>query len=186
MKIQFIVASFLIFVFAKCKKDKLEPDGQYFGYAKGEINGVVVNYNKANGGLLYNLADSVSLNFEKWDGLILKESISVQKIYKQTNLPQRINKYDYTAIRIEKLSSSYYTLRDDGDVVCDVYNIYEPDSLQNYIIITSYNFQTKEIKGTFQATYLIDSSRVAGVGKCRPSAPDTIRIRNGEFHTKIF
>jgi hypothetical protein len=174
------------FAFSTCKKDKAAPEGNYFGYAKAEINGVSVNYNKANGALLYNLNDSISLNFEKWDGSVLKESISIQKIYKGTNLSQRIYKYDYTETRIKKLSSGYYTLRDDGDVVCDLYNIYEPDSLQNYIIISSYNPQTKEIRGTFQATYLIDSARVATIGKCRATAPDTIRIRNGEFYTKIF
>ena len=180
MKILLKLVSFCIFIFAKCKKDI--PEEQYFGYAKAEINGTIVNFNKVRGNLLYNLEDSLALNFEKWDGLILKEAISIQKIYKRTNLPQRIYKYDYTAIRIEKLSSSYYTLRDDGDVLCDIYNVHEPDSLQNYITITSYNSQTKEIRGTFQATYLIDPTR----SKCRPGAPDTIRIKNGEFNTKIF
>lgn len=181
-----IISLFFLFVFAKCKKDKIDSNGNYFGYAKAEVNGVTVNYNKVNGSLLYNLTDSISLNFEKWEGLVLKETISIQKIYKQLNLPQRIYKYNYAATRIEKLSSSYYTLRDDGDVICDIYNTHEPDSLQNFIIITSYNPQTKEIRGTFQATYLIDSNRIATIGKCRPLAPDTLRIRNGEFYTKIF
>lgn len=169
-------------VFAKCKKKVPEPDTKYFGYAKAEINGVIVNYNKVNGRLLYNLEDSISLNLEKWDGLILKQAIGIQKIFKLTNLLQRIYQYDYTATRIEKLSSSYYTLRDDGDVLCDIYNVHQPDSLQNHVTITSYNSQTKEIWGTFQATYLIDTTRL----KCRSNAPDTIKIRNGEFYTKIF
>ncbi len=187
MRTSLIVATFLLFVFAKCKKDELEPEGNFFGYAKAEINGIPMNFNKANGGLLYNLSDSISVNLEKWNGLVLTESISIQKIYKWSNLSQKIYKYDYSAIKINKLSSGYVTLRDDGDVICDVYNVYEPDSLQNYITITSYNSQTNEIKGRFQVTYLIDSSRVANRGrKCRPTAPDTIRIRNGEFLTKIF
>jgi hypothetical protein len=184
MKKSLIITCFCIFTFAKCKKDP--PEEQYFGYAKAHINGTIVNFNKVRGNLLYNLEDSVSLNFEKWDGLVLKESISIQKIYKNTNNSQRIYKYSYSNNRIEKLSSAYYTLRDDGDVLCDVYNVYEPDSIQNFITITSFNTQTKEIRGTFQATYLIDSSRVIAIGKCRPTAPDTIRIRNGEFYTKIF
>lgn len=171
-----------MFVFAKCKKEIPDQEGNYFGYAKAEINGVVVNYNKVRGTLLYNLEDSISLNLEKWDGLILKQAIGIQKIFKRTNSPQRVYPHDYSAVRIEKLSSSYNTLRDDGDVLCDVYNVYQPDSLQNYVTITAYNSQTKEIRGTFQATYLIDTSRV----KCYSNAPDTIRIRNGEFYTKIF
>ncbi len=164
-------------IFAKCKKDKWE--GIYFGYAKAEINGVKVNF-KASGGLLYNLADSISLVFQKLDGFVLKESISIQKIYKGTNLPQSIHKVDNSTIRVESLSSAYYMT--DDDLICDIYDVYEPDSAQNYISITDFNSQTKEIKGIFQVTYLIDPAW----RKCNPAAPDTIRIRNGVFHTKVF
>ena len=180
MKKAVIIGCFFIFIFAKCKKESLEA--KYFGYAKAELNRIAINFNKVRGALLYNSEDSLSVSFEKWDGLILKESITILKIFKVTNTAQQIYKYDYTVNRVVKLSSGYYTFRDDGDVGCDTYNIYEPDSLQNNITITSFNSQTKEIKGTFQATYLIDPSRI----KCRPTAPDTIRIKNGEFYTKIF
>lgn len=178
MKQILVSACFYLFLFAGCKKSSTEP---YFGYAKADINGVSVSFNKARGNILYNLNDTISLNFEKWDGLILKEEIGIQKIFKLTNNSQRIHKYSYNGWLIEKLSSSYGTLRDDGDVGCDMYDIYQPDSLQNHITITSFNPQTNEIRGTFQATYLIDPTRI----KCRPTAPDTIRIRNGEFYTKI-
>jgi hypothetical protein len=182
-----LIALFIsFFISAKCRKDKPGLQGKYFGYAKAEINGSAVYFNLASGGLLYNLPDTISLNFEIWDGPTLKESIGIQKIYKRTTLPQRIYKFNYHADRIEKLSSGYYTLRDDGDVLCDIYNVYEPDSLQNDIVITYFNQLTNEIKGTFQATYLIDSGLVVNGSKCRPSAPDTIRIRNGAFHTKLF
>lgn len=180
MKKAVIISCFLIFIFATCKKDPLEE--KYFGYAKAELNGTVVNFNKVHGALFYNSEDSPSVSLERWDGLVLKESITIMKMFKVTNIAQRIHKYDYTVARLVKLSSAYDTFRDDGDVGCDKYNVYEPDSLQNYITITSFNSQTKEIKGTFQATYLIDQSRP----KCRTTAPDTIRIRNGEFYTKIF
>ncbi|MDQ6758199.1 MAG: hypothetical protein M3004_14850 [Bacteroidota bacterium] len=180
MKKTIIIGCLSIFIFAKCKKNP--PEEQYYGYAKAEINGTMINFNKVKGILLYALEDSIALSFERWDGLILRESISILKIFKGTNAAQRIYKYDYSVNRLARLSSGYYTFRDDGDVGCDTYNIYEPDSSQNKIIITSFNSQTKEIKGTFQATYLIDQTRP----KCRLSAPDTIRIRNGEFYTKIF
>lgn len=175
-----IICCFFIFIFAKCKKDPLEE--KYFGYAGAELNGITVNFNKVHGALFYNSEDSLSVSLEKWDGLVLKESFSILKIIKVPNIAQRIYKFDYTVNRVAKLSSGYYTFRDDGDVGCDSYNIYEPDSLQNYITITSFNSQTKEIRGTFQTTYLIDQS----TPKCRTTAPDTIRIKNGEFYTKIF
>lgn len=89
MKILWFVFFFFIVVFARCKKEKTEAEEGYFGYFKGEVNGVKQNF-KANGGLLYNLSDSLSLNFENWEGSILRESISIQKIYKEPNITQRI------------------------------------------------------------------------------------------------
>jgi hypothetical protein len=180
MKQILLGACLCLFLFAKCKKDSTEPEGNYFGYAKADINGVTVNFNKVRGGLLYNLDDSISLSLEKWDGLLFKEQITFQKLFKWTINPQRIYKFPNNINRIQKLSSAYYTLSNGGDVICDVYDNYEPDSLQNYITITSFNSQTNEIRGTFQATYLIE------MPKCRTAAPDTLRIRNGEFYTKIF
>ena len=184
MKTSLIITCFCIFTFAKCKKDNNEPEGQYFGYTKATVNGNIITYNKCAGSFLLNNPDSIGLSFERWEGLISKEAIGFQRVANFLS-PQRIYKYNLNLTPI-KLSSTYSTLRDDGDVLCDFYNIYEPDSLQNFITITSFNTQTKEIRGTFQATYLIDSSRVIAIGKCRPTAPDTIRIRNGEFYTKIF
>lgn len=181
MKNILLSACLCLFIFATCKKNNSEPEGNYYGYAKAEINGVPITFNKVRGGLLYNLNDSISLNFEKWDGLIQKEDFGFQKLYKFSTSSQRVFKYNYGAARIEKLSSSYYTLI-GGDVICDRYDIYEPDSMLNRITITSLNTQTNEISGTFQATYIIDPTRV----KCKPTAPDTLRIRNGEFYTKIF
>lgn len=180
MRHSLLLALCCIFVFAKCKKEK--NDGNYFGYAKAELNGIAVTYNEIRGGTSHN-SDTSWLVFERWESLIPKEVMNFGSLVKTINLSQRIHKRNHGD---NTLTSNYYTLRDDGDIPCDDYNIYEPDSLQNFITITSFNPQTKEIKGTFQATYLIDSARVATKGKCRPSAPDTIRIRNGEFYTKIF
>jgi hypothetical protein len=182
MKHTLIIFCLSIFIFAKCKKDKLEPEGQYYGNAKAEINGSMVSFNTPRGALKSNSYDSIYISLEKWDGLVLKEVISFGPILKTVGLVQRINKNNYSTSGIGPLSSSYSTLRDDGDVLCDFYHIYERDSLHNSIIITSFNAATKEISGSFQATYLIDPTRV----KCRTTAPDTMRIKNGEFYTKIF
>ena len=70
---------------------------------------------------------------------------------------------------------------DDGDVLCDIYDVHTGDSITNGMHLTNYNQQLKEVKGTFQVTLIIDNSRP----KCLASAPDTIRITNGEFYTKF-
>lgn len=179
MKIYLIAVFLFIFIFAKCKKDKDDQAGQFYGYAKATANGNWVNFNKARAWFFNNNIDSVSVLFERWDGSLRREVISFGPMIKAINMPQRIKKAIFGS---STLTSSYTTVRDDGDVLCDVYHIYEPDSLQNFITITAFDPQTKEIRGTFQATFLIDPIRI----KCMPTAPDTIRIRNGEFYTKIF
>ncbi len=170
-----------IFLFGNCDKDNNELGGTYFGYAKAELNGKEVYFNKARAGLLYNLTDSISLIFERYERLILKEALDFQKVHKAVS-KQQVYKYDYSFTKIQKLSSGYNTLSDDGDVLCDVYHVFESDSLQNKITITSFDPSSKEIKGKFEGTYVIDKTRI----KCVPSAPDTIRVKNGVFHTKLF
>ncbi len=79
----------------------------------------------------------------------------------------------------EKVMSSFGTLSDDGDVLCHTYDVLEVDSLNNWVKITKYNPQTKDISGEFSVTYI-------KTRECATfSYPDTIRIRNGVFHTKI-
>jgi hypothetical protein len=160
----------------KCKKDPYADI--YFGNGEAIINGNTINFNKARANLINSNPDSISIGLERWEGGIKKEGISFFRAKVSNNSPQTTHK---NVISLNLLISNYVTVIADGDVVCDFYNIFEPDSIQNNITITSYNSTTKEIRGIFQGTYLIDPTRV----KCNPAAPDTIRIRNGEFYTKI-
>lgn len=70
-----------------------------------------------------------------------------------------------------------FELVSDGDVSGDLF--YTADSEDNYIQIDSYNEKTKEIKGSFQLTLAIQMPRRSN------ALPDTLRFRNGRFHTKI-
>lgn len=81
----------------------------------------------------------------------------------------------------EPYQSSFITSTADGDVNCDVYQIVEELSNENWIEITEYNYDTKEFRGTFRATFAIDEDRT----RCDPNAPDTIRFTNGQFYSKI-
>lgn len=78
----------------------------------------------------------------------------------------------------DKPKVALFELLSDGDVAGDSY--YTVDSEDNYIQIDSYNAKTEEIKGSFQLT-------LVGAGNPRSSSvlPDTLRFRNGRFHTRI-
>lgn len=66
----------------------------------------------------------------------------------------------------------------NSDVSLNSY--YTVDSEDNYIQIDSYNEKTQEVKGTFQLTFAVRKNRSPG-----DPLPDTLRFRNGRFHTKI-
>jgi len=71
----------------------------------------------------------------------------------------------------------FYTSISDGDVAGDVYNVL--NSEDNFIEIDDYKVSTKEIKGRFQITFIVESKRYGHY------LPDTLRFLNGRFHTKI-
>jgi hypothetical protein len=70
-----------------------------------------------------------------------------------------------------------YTSVSDGDVAGDQYQVLSTED--NYIDIEDYNAVSKEIKGTFQVTFTLESK---GYGH---NLPDTLRFTEGRFHTKI-
>jgi hypothetical protein len=71
--------------------------------------------------------------------------------------------------------------REEGDATIQIYKILDSPKENNYLQIDEYNKDTKEIKGRFQVVFVVDSPR-----KLRGNYdPDTIRLTNGIFHTKI-
>lgn len=72
---------------------------------------------------------------------------------------------------------AFYTLVSDGDVSGDTYRVL--DTEEAYLQIDEIITKTKEIKGTFQVTFVINQPRR------HVALPDTLRFLNGRFHTKI-
>ena len=72
----------------------------------------------------------------------------------------------------------YVTVLQSGDVAGDVYEVLESE--ENYLIVTSWDAEKREIKGEFQASFLF-----AGELHSTPDAPDTLRFSQGYFHTRI-
>jgi hypothetical protein len=177
MKLLFAIL--VVFLFS-CSKGSNEASGNYFGYGKATINGAQWD-SKARGFLLDGKPDSVVLVFENMQGDVTKDDISFYKVSTQL-IRQKVGKMDFSNLS-KRLAARYAVMRPDGIIVCTLYNVLEQDSLLNNITITSYDSATKEIKGTFEVSFLMDTTLNKS---CNPGALDTVRVRNGEFHTKIF
>ncbi len=65
----------------------------------------------------------------------------------------------------------------DYDVIMAYYLVAESDS-SSFITVTSYDSLSGDIRGSFDATFAV-------YGRHDKSYPDTIRLRNGRFHTRI-
>lgn len=76
--------------------------------------------------------------------------------------------------------SNYGTLKDDGDVACDYYDLLLSDSINNYIELTEVGTEQKRFKGRFSVTYLRTNTNI-----CDETKLDTLRFRNGEFFLKL-
>lgn len=141
-------------------------------------------------------------NGEPWNGLIYAQpdepygygfSISINAFNKQQILRENLhfykipyivkkNKIDTIELRIDTVltGASYNTILDDGDVLGDIFDVYNGAS-ENYIRVTSYDENSGEVRGEFAVTFVFDETD----NRSDPTAPDTIRFTNGQFHTKI-
>jgi hypothetical protein len=82
----------------------------------------------------------------------------------------------HTQPELARTYASFSTMQDDGDVWCDLYEVVESDSINNWVHITQQNKNFTEIWGEFSITL----HRKSG---CPSSVyPDTLRIKDGEFH----
>lgn len=73
--------------------------------------------------------------------------------------------------------ANFHTWTSDGDVVGDNYSVLSGED--NFFEIESYNPNTKEMKGKFEVTFVLERQ---GWGHF---LADTLRFKNGRFHTKI-
>lgn len=99
-----------------------------------------------------------------------------------------LSKIPYGTGRHFIIPSRYYDCEEDDPVYGtffpmddDVINgFYDPlNAAHNYVEIYEYNSKTQEIKGRFQITFVRKKRGEV------PVLPDTIRITNGLFHTRI-
>jgi len=77
------------------------------------------------------------------------------------------------------LDATFTTTQADGDVSCDLFQILETDSVNNWIQITKEEGNYNEVWGNYSATFTRHS------GCASSPYTDTLRMRNGSFHFKF-
>lgn len=164
----------LILVVIGCKKDQIVQTSVHS--MSVEINGI-----SWSGETSIAPVEKVNFNVRKdkvIDGVIVPwENFSIGYFNKILG-KQHIYPYDTNAVfdPVINRTASFTTRQDDGDVLCDYFDVIEADSLDNWVQITREENNFGEVWGVFQVSLY----RVNG---CAASIyPDTLRLTNGTFH----
>jgi len=172
MKNTMIILCMITIVLSACKKEN--KGEKSMGEVQCEYNGVpwvsdLVRFTNENP---YNTKGNIYFKIIKTNSNIRKEQILFRNISKNL-FKQRLYKEFSDS---DSTTSIYFTNDLEDDVGCDYYQVYEADSLNNWVQITKEVNHYGEIWGEFSVTYLKESG-------CPDSPyPDTVRIRNGTFH----
>lgn len=164
-----------LILFISCKKNPnpVEEPSKFWGEASATINGTPwaaqpiawVNLIYKNN-WLFSIA-----SFDQAG--ILRESLSVIKVpftpgtYPIVNSDPQIN---------DSLVGADFTYW-EADLALGLYKVLESDS-SSFVTVDSYDSTTKELRGKFDITFIV-------AHRPYPGAPDTLRVRNGVFHTKV-
>ena len=181
-KYNYFLSLMIIGIMASCRdKNPVvpEPEKQYAQFKFGDSLWTAMNvrayrWDQNLIGLMINKTIVQNGQTYPWDGLNvgnLKNTFSKQRIYQQGWI---------TDTSILRPRAYFVTHYDHYDVSCDLYNVFEEDSVNNWIQITEEENDYQKIKGKFSITMYRQYS-------CAESTmPDTIRIRDGEFYAEIY
>ncbi len=172
-----LVASLVNCLIISCKKDKTESRYPEWSEVKALKNGQMwkskasADIDKKKSGLISIPVSILNNVGDKREFLIL------QYIPIETGKYTLLKKIPNSEIL--RISASYTTLADDGDVVEDRFVVLEEEN--NFIEIDAIDLDDMKMSGTFQVTFVRDpNDHVDNL-----NLPDTIRFNEGEFILKI-
>jgi hypothetical protein len=163
MKGKYIYLSIFYLFFLSCKvKEEPKLDQLYWGEAFAYLNDELWEPKP----VAYNLNDTAfTVEFVSYTNEMRSASLGIKSLSANRSI---INKEYFGKI-------SSYVLLDHDAILC----FYKPNcKIFNRVKITAFNEMTREVKGTFEASF---SRGCANHG----TLPDTLRITKGVFHTRI-
>jgi len=178
MKRKFYLIFTLLIIGLACKKNK--DDIQYHGTASATFNGKAWQSGKVRCVISTQCyKGKLSIHFHVYNSQgFLRESLGIANI-PVAKATYTLNPADLANSRNcnrSDATASYHTLQDHGDVLLDSYDALP--SADNYLAIEEYNERTKKLSGRFSVIFKIHRRQ-------DPNSPDTIKVTNGRFDTKI-
>lgn len=176
MKRSHILLIIIFLISGSCRKTADEPldPSPYWGFASASKNGLPwlgKGWALPNRNITKPLLDIFVDSLNKYEMAL--EGCSFVKVPSEPGTYPLVN----TDINVDDglVGASYAFM--DYDVIMAYYLVAESDS-SSFLTVTSYDSLSGEVRGSFEATFAV-------YGRHDKSYPDTIRLRNGQFHTRI-
>lgn len=162
-------------VLVACTKDDPEysPNG-FNGFSSATINGNTLSFKPSMKYFISSGTYGIGLDYFKNN--IIKSVIHFgffSNVLSKQKLNSILNEKKYPL-------ASYATLIGDGDVAGNYYFLNETDTIEDYLLLTSFDDKTGDVKGKFQASFYVDTSLIFDL-----NSPDTIIITDGYFETTV-
>jgi hypothetical protein len=170
----------LIFCLIGCNKDSPIPD-RYTGTANALKNGAsweAVCYVDSIRIHDWSYPPYYILRMEVYEHRgFIRESFGISAFKLNHNTQKILRPYNDNPEGL--VAGSYLTIKDDGDVLGDIYDL-DTTATKDFIQITDFNERKEEVEGVFNVTFVI--SRDDGDG---PTPPEKLEFTNGKFTAKV-
>lgn len=179
MKGKIILLVLLSIAIVTCKdKEMTEPKNIYYGTGSANLSGYfwagktrTKFFNTCNNGSMNIIIDEYNNEIQKSELVIQAVPLSKGDFYLKL----------YKNVPCDSLATSFNTRISDGDVAGNFYKLLTSDSIQDWLNITTFNDESLEFNGEFQASFYRDTS----LPKFDFSLPDTLVFTNGIFNGKL-
>ncbi len=177
-KLQYYSSALLIIlcIFSCMDDDSIsEPQSIYFGNAEALLNDESWSSEVRS---QYSVLDRNDLNIvlDYYEGGFLRADFSFRNI----SLDDRDFQNLAPSLTVDCNKKCAFFGTGFDDQIGDFYDLLVDDSLEDWIIIDSFNNETLEFSGRFQASWTIDTGRPKS-----DNFPDTLRFENGAFNGKV-
>ena len=170
-----LIVLFILSILYSCTKDEpVSIPSVFNGFGTANINGKEYIFKPR---MRYFDSYGYGIVLVYFENEIERAQIAIENFANDSTV-QILHKYDYNII---EPNAGFYTTILDGDVAGNYYILNEKDSIEDYLLLTSFDMTTGEVKGEFQASFYVDTAKIFD-----HNFPDTIVITNGYFETKVF
>ncbi len=170
-----LIVLFILIVLYSCTKDEpVSKPSVFNGFGTANINGKEYMFKPSM--KYHESLGRYGIILVYFENEIQRAKIHFAKVSNENSL-QTLHKYNDNIINTQ---CGFYTSILDGDVAGNYYFLNEKDSIEDYLLLTSFDMTTGEVKGEFQASFYVDTAKIFD-----HNFPDTIVITNGYFETTV-